>query len=159
MSETKTTIISTEDKDALASFKTWTKALSIFNYVYAGFMILVAVLSILTIIGPIMYGLLAWAYIWFGNKLRLAAKSASEISEDLSLEEYKEKSMSLIKQLQSYFKVQGILTIVGTVLTVIFLIFYTIFFVALFSSMQNGTMPTNNSRYNQPTLFDTKQIK
>jgi len=144
MSEVKTTTFSSEEIEVFQSYKTWTNLLAIFSYITAGLLIFITLIfTVLTfgfgllIFGP-TYGPLIWVSIWSGNKLKKSSQKAGEITTETTLEEYKEKSFAFISEIKTYFKIQGIVTIVSFVLSLVVVIFYIAFFGLIASSFSSG---------------------
>lgn len=89
--------------------KIWFKILGVISIVYGAFLVL-------SIVGI----LFAWIPIWLGV---LLYQIASKVEAALSFED-EDAAMEMMEKIGLYFKILGILTVVGVVLSVLVLMFF-----------------------------------
>jgi len=149
--------ISAANVKVLNQYSHWTQFFAILSYIGAGILIFLSLIMVIAIFGiglifvGTTYGVLAWVSIWSGKKLQKSSRAASQIVEGDSLENYYEHTSTLLSEVRTYFKIQGIVTVVSLILTALSIALYILVFG--FAIAAGDEQFQFESNINKPSLF------
>ena len=100
----------------LKSLSFWTKFVSVFQFIGAGFIAfagLVYIIGIITIPLTLLYWILAGITVWTFVKAWQAANNFRSLTQVESQESFNSNTLKGLNNLKTFFKIQGIMIIVG----------------------------------------------
>ena len=114
------TLLTESQKQTLHGYAWWVKFLTVLGYIYAGFLILIGIITLIVIVG-IFYLALGGLMIWLLGKIRKSAAIVEEVETDAAVttETGFTKLVEAFENLRIVAKVYGIIAIVSLVMTVL----------------------------------------
>jgi hypothetical protein len=129
----------------------WAKFMAVWQFIGAGFLIVSGLIYVITIIFiplSLIYWVIGGLSIWIAFKLLKATNKFNNLSKVSNQEGFNSNVLQGMNELKSYFKIQGILTIVGIALFFLAILLVIIFGASsalFFNEKFNGVnkYPTN----------------